>query len=570
MDTQLPLGFTISMFALALLTHAGLYLLFEKAGEKGWKALVPGYNYWVWVKLVDRNIGWFIAMLLPIFNVVAFLVIAIDLAKVFGRDGFWDGLGAMVIPWFYFPWLGMQESAQYDIKLLQAENETEKASDSSSKKARRGTQSQKTKKKGPIREWADAISFAVVAATAIRVFFFEAYTIPTPSMEGTLLSGDFLFVSKFHYGARVPNTPLAFPFAHHTMPLFGTKAYSDAVQLPYMRLWGPQDIKRDDIVVFNFPDGDTVFIPAQSDMTYYQLQREFGSNFYKDPQALSEIQAKYRFAIPNMRGGEDLLTIRPADKRENYIKRCVGLPGDQIEIRGDVLYVNGQPGLIPRGQQLKYTGTMAQTMERLEMAKQYGIREIYGPRPSPGLKGLSEYYQAGDRVTLYLSEESKAKLDAAGNIVSDLLAVDHGQDSYQKIFPNKTGMKWTVDDFGPIEIPAKGKTIEITRSNLRFYERVISFFEHSEFSGEAYSSFKRRIINGEKIDYTFEMDYFWLMGDNRHQSQDSRFWGFVPEDHVVGKAWFVWFSWDVHTKNIAQKVGTIRLNRFFMPVRHGK
>ena len=556
MASNIPFWLIALWLVMVISTHVGLAMLFRKAGEDAWKAFVPGLNYYIWAKLTGRGLGWFIAMLIPLINVVPFLVLAVDLAKVFGRNGFLDGIGAMVFSFAYFPWLGMRDDAIY-VPPGEAKEEP----------------------KGFAREWADAIAFAVVAATFIRIFFFEAYTIPTTSMEGSLLAGDFLFVSKFHYGARIPNTPLAFPFAHQKMPVTGGKAYLENPQLPYMRLPGLQNIKRNDIVVFNWPEGDTIYAPIGSQESFYQLQRSLGSRFYMDRNLVARINPG--FAQPGGYGTGSLETF-PVDKRENYIKRCVGVPGDEIEIREGLLYVNGETGMVPSHQQFRYQLSLKPNQVLLKkdlnriglnytMASFSDFKRLDGGGNGAPLEHLSVDGEAGFIGTYSIHADAK-QVEALRALpaVAAVNPVPADRFTNGRMFPNvitRDSRAPSVDDFGPIKVPKRGETVQLTPENLPIYSRIIKAFEDSEFRGSNFRILQQRVLSGEQVDYTFQLNYYFMMGDNRHNSQDSRFWGFVPEDHVVGKAWFVWWSWDVN-KSITSRITSIRLSRLLKPIKH--
>jgi len=364
------------------------------------------------------------------------------------------------------------------------------------------------KKKSAVREWTDAIVFAVIAATLIRTFFIEAYVIPTPSMERSLLVGDFLFVSKVNYGARTPITPIAFPFAHHTMPLINTKAYWDGIQLPYYRLPGLSDVKKGDVVVFNYP--------MDADSPYY----------------------------------------RPVDKRENFIKRCQGAPGDTLSVVDGQVYVNSKVAPNPPGEQMEYSYTTNGVDLNPQILDELHITLYEG-----------HTYQA-------MTKESADKLKTYSNVKSleAFISPKGKSDPNSPVYPTnpvhpvgpqnlmlngkQPDFKWSVDNYGPIIIPKKGWTVKLDSMTYPLYERCIRTYENNKIEVKGSDIF----INGKKADsYTFKMNYFWMMGDNRHDSDDSRFWGFVPEDHIVGKALFIWMSWDDNASFFSK----IRWSRLF-------
>ena len=355
------------------------------------------------------------------------------------------------------------------------------------------------KKKSEVRSWIDAIGFAVIAATILRTFLIEAYTIPTSSMEKSMLIGDFLFVSKVAYGPRVPMTPIAFPLVHHTMPIGNGKSYTEAVKLPYHRMKGLGEIKRNDCVVFNWP-AETLG--------------------------------------------------RPVDKKENYVKRCVGVPGDKIELIDAQLMVNDAPQEEPEGMKKQWhynVSTKGTGLNPNILYEKYDITEGgYG-------RNKNEY-------NLTLTNESRDAIQNFTNVTSVKRQYEKGGIYADYIFPHDKNFKWNVDNFGPITVPAAGETVSITTENLSIYKDIIERYENNKLevvAGEIY------INDKVATTYTFAMDYFWMMGDNRHNSADSRFWGFVPENHIVGKALFVWMSWDKNAKGLKK----IRWNRLFSSVK---
>jgi signal peptidase I len=370
------------------------------------------------------------------------------------------------------------------------------------------TEKTKKKKKPIWREWLDAAVFAIVAATLIRTFFFEAYTIPTGSMEGTMLVNDYLFVSKLAYGPRIPMTPVAVPLVHNTMPFTGGKSYTESVQWKYRRIPGFGNVERNDVVVFNYPAGDTVLAEMPETGDYYQAARQYGRE-----------NVLNRFKI----------IVRPIDKKENYIKRCVGVPGDVLEIKNARVYINGQPNHLYPHSKLNY-----------QVVTKNGI--------PPGVEDNLEMVQmVNNNVYIFNLENEQVDLvRKASNVASVEPAIRHPfavapQEPAEWVFPHDTlNFKWNRDNFGPITIPKEGVNVILTPQNIALYRRIIRNYEGNTLDERDGKIF----INGKETNtYTFKMDYYWMMGDNRHNSLDSRYWGFVPVDHVVGKAWFVWMSY---------------------------
>lgn len=360
--------------------------------------------------------------------------------------------------------------------------------------------------------WIDAIVFALVFATLINTYFFQMYTIPTSSMEKTLLVGDYLYVSKSTYGPRLPQTPLSLPLMHNTTP-WGTKSYSEAIQRPYKRLAGQRDVERGDIVVFNFPAGDTVALERLNE-TYYDIVRSF----------VDKYGAKRGRELMNK---QYTILSRPVDKREHYVKRCVALPGDTLEINGSQLYINGEAQNFSTEQQYIYfvqtnSPIGQRVFDRLNISKD----DIH-------------YSASSGLYAMPMTNNALEVIRALPNVLS--VTKNETTESYSAIFPNDVRFSWTEDFFGPLWIPAKGATVAITVDNLPLYERIIKNYEGNELRVEGNTIY----INGQPTDkYTFAMDYYFMMGDNRHCSADSRYWGFVPEDHVVGTPSFVWLSLD--------------------------
>ncbi len=391
------------------------------------------------------------------------------------------------------------------------------------------------KKQTATVEWIDALIFAIIAATIIRMFLVEAYTIPTPSMEKSLMVGDYLFVSKVSYGPKMPNTPLSMPFVHNKMPLTkNTKSYLEWIKSPYKRIAGLGEVKRGDAIVFNFPDGDTVASdPRYVGHSYYGICRQVGRDaVWGDKRTFGDI------------------VTRPVDKRENYIKRCVGLPGDSLEIKDGVLFINGMMGDWAGGQQYNYAVKTNGKPINPKMFDRMGV-----PYPDYADSYRNKYHY------LPLTDEQLAAVEKMPNVVEAVRKVDPKGKLDGRIFPHSLRYPWNEDNFGPLYIPEKGASIAIDIKNLPIYRRAIEVFEGNKLEvkdGNIY-------INDElATSYTFKMDYYWAMGDNRHNSADSRYWGFVPEDHLVGKAVFVWLSID---SNKSLLNGKIRWKRVFRSVK---
>jgi signal peptidase I len=399
-------------------------------------------------------------------------------------------------------------------------------------------------------EWLDALIFAVIAVTLINIFLFQNYRIPTPSMEKSLLVGDHLFVSKLAYGPRLPNTPIAFPFTQHTMPLTNSKSWSNLIVRPYKRLVGGGHVKNNDPIVFNFPAGDTVVVEEQT-TSYYEIVRRRArelkdrntfngsaaqSNAFYLQQARKEIRENYT------------VIYRPVDRRDNYVKRCIGIPGDTVTIKSGILYVNGRIVDDNGTQQTTYgVGTNGTTIN---------------PKAFERL-GITRYDQTSISGSAYLLPLTKANVLAISKFsnVTEVSPIYARAGVYAPhIFPYNPVYGWNEDNYGPIWMPVKGASVKIDTSNLCLYERIIDVYENNDLRVEGSTIY----INNVAADsYTFKMDYYWMMGDNRHNSADSRYWGFVPEDHIVGKPKFIWLSLDKEAEGLKR----IRWNRMFMKAR---
>lgn len=482
---------------LVFLPSFGLAKLFPKAGQAAWKAYVPFYNTWVMQEIAERPKHWVFWQFIPVVGWFITPGIFIEFTKVFGRFSLGDHTAVSLFAPFYFPWL----AANKDTRFV-------------------GAEVVKKHKKAGWREWVDAAIFAIVAATLIRSFIFEAYTIPSGSMEKTLLVRDFLFVSKLSYGPRVPNTPLSVPFVHNYLPVTNGKSYSELIKLPYIR-WFAASPKRGDVVVFNFPAGDTVIHHPdfESFNPYIDIKRRALQGSREDKMVLADPE---NFPV----------VVHPVDKTDNYIKRCVGVAGDTIEVRDDVVYANGVLQQPPPYSELNYLVTVtASSLDQELMKTEYDLDFD---------KGEYTYTGKPNEYRMLLTASAKEKMLQSG-LAKSIVPNNSYQMGGGDVFPYDTVHKWSRDNFGPVWVPKKNASIQLTAVNYPIYERAIRVYENNEF----YMKDGKFILNGNEVtSYTFKMDYYWMMGDNRQGSQDSRYWGFVPEDRIVGKAWMIWFSWE--------------------------
>jgi signal peptidase I len=565
--------------------------IFAKANQEPWKGYVPVYNLMVMLKIMKKPWWWILFLLAPGVNLLMLMAMNLELARTFGLFETGDTLLSIFLPHVALPKIALKKEIQY-VGPTDWKNEKHREVRKVSDMIVLGLVSvgifnvaialykmvgakDKPGHKTIVKEWGDALLFAIVAASIIRAFFLEAFKIPTPSMEKNLLVGDFLFVSKISYGPKIPQTPVAFPFVHHTLPFVETKSYLNIFELPYFRLPGLGGVQRNDVVVFNFPAGDSVQLDRQNE-TYYQIVtneafRMFmateGRNYANGPlQIIAEFEKKksyYKAFYRNQLIENGNYTVRPVDKEDHYIKRCVAVPGDTVTIKNTILYINGKPAVENPGMEYKYyyspPGKDYNNISaiRTHLKDEFGIdsSDIY---PAYYLTGVDD-----GRIAITISNKDF-------NGVASQLGGKNGKKSFEKtndeagyyhrvidrgyfdVFPSDPAYDWTKDNFGPLWIPKEGATVRLDLKNLPVYRRIIQVYEHNELSVKGNDIF----INGKKAaSYTFKQNYYWLMGDNRQNSLDSRFWGFVPEDHVVGKGVLVWFSSDPN--------GGVRWNRIF-------
>ena len=413
---------------------------------------------------------------------------------------------------------------------------------------------------GPVRfimSWVDALVFALVAVYFINLFFFQNYVIPSSSLEKSLLTGDYLFVSKVSYGPRIPETPLTMPLTQHTMPLVNVKSYIEWPHWDYRRVKGLGNVKLNDIVVFNYPAGDTLVNEERYQANdYYQMVYSIGDQLMqqngqeKDVRAMNPLQQRHYFEqvyatgrnyISSMPGEYGDIISRPTDRRENYVKRCVGLPGQTLQIKNRIVYLNGKANKEPDNVQYTYKMKLKGEFP-IDLADELGITN----------EDLLMYNQSG---VIPLTKKAYMALKANRKLVESISI--NTDATYGDLYPLNIYTGWTRDNYGPVWIPKKGESIALTLKNLPVYERCIKVYEGNDLKVD---NAGRIFINGKQAkSYPFKLDYYWMMGDNRHNSADSRYWGFVPEDHIVGKPIFIWWS---HSPDHPGFSG-IRWNRLF-------
>ena len=495
----------IFFLVIQLIHGLGTWKLYIKAGRKAWEAFVPVYNAVILMKIINRSPWWTILLFLPIINLIMFPVVWVETARSFGKNTYLDTALAILTLGFYSYYLNYAADVTY------IENRSLQPKSSSG-------------------DWTSSILFAIVAATLVHTYFIQPYVIPSSSLEKSLLVGDFLLVSKVNYGARVPMTTVAAPMVHDTIPVLKKKSYLfndniekkntsliNKLQLPYLRLPSFEKIDRNEIVVFNQP-ADTLL-----DMNDFRPDR----NYYK-----------------------------PIDKKTNLVKRCVAIAGDTLEIRDGYVYINGKQNELPDRAHLQFSyqvnlkeGKGFNNNIYQTLIDRYDITDgIYGTKDN----GVFLPAASDNAVKLFKNHPSVASLDR-------LIEPEGKRDS--SVFPHDPNYNWNRDFFGPLYIPEAGKSLNITVENLPLYKRLITEYEGNTLRVEGNQIF----INDQlTTSYTFKQDYYWMMGDNRHNSIDARAWGFVPFDHVVGKPVFIWMSFDSNAKGLNK----IRWDRVFTTV-HG-
>ena len=503
----------IFFIAVQLIHFGGSWKLYQKAGRKSWEALIPVYNAVVLMQIIRRPRWWVVLLFIPIINLMIFPVVWVETLRSFGKKSSLDTALGILTFGLYTYTINYSDNVQYE-------------------------EDRSLVPRTWFGEWISALVFAITAATLVHNYFIQPYIIPTGSLEKTLLIGDFLFVSKFHYGARAPMTAVAFPMVHDTLPIVKTKSYLNFPQLPYFRLPGFQKVERNEIVVFSWP-ADTV--------------RQF---FVKEKGVR-----------------------KPIDKKSNYVKRCVGIPGDTLSVVDGFVHINGERSILPERAKTQYvhtayrekgiSGRKLLSEKFKDFTRKYRIDNIsnesyqallpyiYGIysnerdnfvviSPAAGIPvevarklrlKMSEILEPQKELLLTIAEAER--LSKVMELDSIVRQVNRSKTPNTNFFPNHLPYDWNEDNFGPIVLPKAGTSVALTLENLPLYKKIIREYEKNLLEVKDGAIF----INGkETTQYSFQQDYYWMMGDNRHRSEDSRYWGFVPEDHIVGKPVLIWFS----------------------------
>ena len=531
-------GWLIFILLVQVIHGIGTWKLYVKAGRKAWEAFIPVYNGIVLMQIINRPKWWILLLFIPVINLFLFPIIWIETLRTFGKKSTVDMVLGVVTLGFYIAYVNYtQETTYHANRDLTAPNKT--------------------------MDTLGSLSFAIVVATLVHTYFIQPYTIPTSSLEKSLLVGDFLFVSKFHYGARTPMTPIAAPMVHDTLPIVKVKSYTAKPSLPYFRFPALQKIERNDIVVFNWP-ADTLF------------------HMYK---------------------AADKRYDKPIDKKTNYVKRCTAIPGDNFEIRDGIIFINGKESILPERAKPQYFYLIKSkdaSIDNLkefyqisegyplfeikneiwdkpelknELISQYAFEEISRDTLTTAITGQIDqeiYNKLGLMISpnyfygnLTFEKFEKLKSDSRISFVKRQISKEAEDGIFTDILDGKPSSKnnWNKDNMGPIYIPEAGKTVALNKENLPLYKKVIGEYEGNDLK-----------VNGDEIringqiatSYTFKQDYYWMMGDNRHNSLDSRYWGFVPADHIVGKPIFIWMSID--GINDGLKNWSIRWDRLYTTV----
>jgi len=521
-----------------VLHFLGTWKLYVKAGRKAWEAAIPIYNGIVLMQIINRPKWWILLLFIPVINLLMFPIIWIETIRTFGFHKKLDSLLAVITLGFYIFYINYATDTKHNA-------------------------GRSLKPRSEFGEWVSSITFAIIAATLVHTYFMQPFTIPTSSLEKSLLVGDYLFVSKFHYGARVPSTAVALPMVHDSIPFTKSASYLKKPQLPYTRLPGLQNIKNNDIVCFNWP-ADT-------------LATMWGDTSGK-------------------------FTYKPVDKKTNYVKRSVGIAGDSLELRNGYVYINGKKNELPDRAKIQFYYTYeakttidANTFPKFLIKKErtgvYSILSEYWNNAkvqeaikkngnlskmssdslytevaggiNPDFARRLKMTSVANKININLTEDEAIRLR---KLPQTAAVTKLNFDADNAIFPHIASNKWSQDNFGPIYIPKAGATVKIDAASLPYYKQIIKNYENNDLAVVGDAIF----INGKKADsYTFKQDYYWLMGDNRHNSLDARYWGYVPFDHVLGKPVMIWWSWDANAASFGEKIKSIRWDRMFTTV-HGE